>query len=102
MARVASHLAGGVRKLSVVAGNSAPGLAVLQDRLRQSRFLAVMRIARRNGVNYLHHFPRLAVLVDRGALVQLPVFPIKAPLSPGSAQQLHIVSARGRGRRRSM
>ncbi len=100
VARVAGHAVVGMRQLGLVAGHAAPRGPVFQNRFRQPRFLVVMRIAGRDGVHHLHHFPRRAIFVHHGALVQLAVLPIKPALSPGRAQQRKIGAAcRRRGGR---
>src|SRR5579864_2726402 len=96
MACITCHLAILVSQLGLIAVGLAPGDAIFLDRLRQPRFLVVMRIARRNRIEYLHHFP-LLVLIEHGALEKLASIPVKTAFAPWGAEPLEIGAARRGG-----
>src|ERR1700724_3823632 len=59
-----------------------------------------MRIAWRDGVYHLHHFPGGLVLLDHRTLIELSVLPIKTALARGRSQKRHVRATwrRSRGR----
>jgi hypothetical protein len=95
MTGIARHPAVLMSQLGRLDASVAPGAAILLNRLGEARFLAVVRITRRNRVEYLHDFP-LLIFVEHRALEQLIVLPVEAPLAPGRAQHLQ---SRASGRR---
>src|SRR5208282_1497463 len=97
VAGIASHAAIRMCQLRVVRGNSAPGPAIFLDRLRPSRFFAVMRISRRDGIQSLHNFPFL-IGFDHRPLVELAILPFESPAIPWSAKSIEVSSARRGGR----
>src|SRR5271169_3923268 len=78
-----------------VIGSRSPGLAVIAYRLGEARLFVVVGIARRDAVQHLFYFP-LFVRLQHGALKQPALGPIKAPISPWSAEQLEVCAASGR------
>ena len=93
VARIAGHAFIGMRQLRFIARHRAPGRSVLQHRFRQPRFFVVVRIARRDGVHHLHHFPRRAVFIHHRALIELAL-----PASRTAAAATACAAARDRCR----
>src|SRR2546430_2330277 len=73
VASVASHPAIIMSRLLLVIRNVAPGFPILEDGLRQARLLVVMRATWRDRIHDLDDLPNF-VLLNRRALVELPVF----------------------------
>src|SRR3954471_10611355 len=65
-----------------------------------------MRIAGRDRVDHLHHFPRRAILIDHRTLEEFLILPVEPPLSERSPQQHQVVpprwSRRSRGSQRRL
>ncbi len=95
VAGVTGHAAIGVGEHRGIGRNVAPGHAVGAQGLRQPRFFVVVRIARRDRIERLHHFPFL-VRIHHRALVEPPVAPLESPPAPRRSQRVEMRSARRR------
>src|SRR4051812_10995889 len=88
----AGHARIGVSEILQILRKRAPGRAVLLQCFRKAGFLAVMRVAGRDGVFYLNDLP-LPSLLDNRALVKLALLPIEPLLLPRSAEGLQLRAA---------